>query len=55
MGGRRKVQLGGRSRLEESRDQVLQRTQAERERRRVQRLEAKSATLIQVLCQKPTF
>jgi len=44
---RRKVALGGRSRQEESREEVLQRTRADRERRKQQKLEQKSATYIQ--------
>ena len=43
----KRVALGGRSRAEESREQVLERTRLERERRRQQKLEAKSATTIQ--------
>lgn len=45
----RKVEIRGRSRAEESREQVLERTRQEREQRRRQKLEAKSATTIQVL------
>ena len=46
--GRKKVALGGRSRAEESREQMLERTHLDRERRRQAKLEQKSATTIQV-------
>lgn len=44
----RKVDLRGKSRGEETREQVLQRTRAEREKRARAKLEQKSATTIQV-------
>lgn len=47
---KRKVSLGGRSKLAESREQLLQRTQAERAKRAQERLEQKSAISIQVAC-----
>jgi hypothetical protein len=43
----RKVDLRGRSRGEETREQVLERTRAERELRQQSKLESKSALLIQ--------
>jgi hypothetical protein len=43
----RKVALGGRSRGEETREQVLERTRAEREKRSRNKLETKSALAIQ--------
>lgn len=46
--GRKKVDLRGRSRAEETREQMLERTRQERERRRQAKLEQKCATLIQV-------
>lgn len=46
--GRKKVALGGRSRAEETREQMLERTHLDRERRRQAKLEQKSATAIQV-------
>lgn len=45
-----KVDLRGRSKVAESREQVLERTRIEREQRRQHRLEMQSATCIQV-CQ----
>lgn len=44
----KRVALGGKSRSEESREQVLERTRLERERRKQQKLENRSATAIQV-------
>jgi hypothetical protein len=44
----KKVALGGRSKVEETRDQVVERTKLEREQRRQQKLEQRSATAIQV-------
>ncbi len=44
---KRKVALGGRSRQEENREQALQRAREDRERRKKQRDELRSATLIQ--------
>lgn len=41
------MSLAGRSRTEETRAQVLERTRRERERRRQEKLEHKSATTIQ--------
>ncbi len=46
-GPARRVDLRGRSRQEESREQVLERTRAERERRQRDKLEARSALLLQ--------
>ncbi|GAB4817517.1 hypothetical protein N2152v2_004563, partial [Parachlorella kessleri] len=43
----KRVALGGRSRAEESREQVLERTRQDRERRKQQKLESRSATAIQ--------
>lgn len=43
-----KVSLAGRSRTEETRAEVLERTRRERERRRQDKLEQRSATCIQV-------
>ena len=43
----RKVDLRGKSRGEETREQILERTRAERERRQKSKLETKSALLIQ--------
>ena len=45
---KRKVSLGGKSRVAETREEVLRRTHAEREKRARERLELKSALLIQV-------
>lgn len=42
----RKVSLGGRSRGEETREQTLERTRAEREKRQRSKLENKSAVII---------
>ena len=42
-----RVSLAGRSRTEETRAEVLERTRRERERRRQEKLEHKSATSIQ--------
>jgi hypothetical protein len=42
-----RVSLAGRSRTEETRAQVLERTRQERERRRQEKLELRSASLIQ--------
>ena len=44
----KKVSLAGRSRAEETAQQVLERTRLQRERRRQDKLEQKSATAIQV-------
>lgn len=44
---KRKVSLGGRSRVAESREQLLKRSQEERERRALERLQAKSILIIQ--------
>ena len=44
----RKVEIRGRSRPEESREEVLERTRQERERRKQHKVETRSATLIQV-------
>lgn len=46
-GPKRKVALGGKSRAEETREQVLERTRLEREKRQRSKLEQKSALLIQ--------
>lgn len=46
-GNKKKISLGGRSKLEESREQILQRSQAERERRSRQRAEQKAAVVFQ--------
>lgn len=43
-----KVSLAGRSRGEETRAEVLERTRRERERRRQDKLEQRSATVVQV-------
>lgn len=43
----KKVSLGGRSRGEETREQTLERTRAEREKRQRNKLQTKSALLIQ--------
>lgn len=45
---KKKVALGGRSRQEETRDEALRRARSDRERRKQQKLEQKSATCIQV-------
>jgi hypothetical protein len=45
---KRRVNLGGRSGKTETREQVLARTRAEREARRVQKAETQAATTIQV-------
>lgn len=45
---KRRVNLGGRSGKTETREQVLARTRAEREARRVQKVETQAATSIQV-------
>ncbi len=42
-----RVSLAGRSRVEETRAEVLERTRRERERRRLEKLEQRSATSIQ--------
>lgn len=44
---KRKVSLGGRSRIAESREEVLKRTHLERQKRAQERLEHKSALQIQ--------
>ena len=46
----RRVALGGRSKTEETREQTLERTRLEREKRRRAKLEQRSATCIQVTC-----
>lgn len=45
----KKVSLGGRSRAAETREEVLERTRLEREKRAKLKLDNKSATVIQVL------
>jgi len=45
----KKVSLAGKSSRAESREQVLERTRQERERRKQHKLETHSATVIQVL------
>ena len=45
---KKKISLGGRSKLQESREQILQRSQAEREKRARQRAEQKAVLLLQV-------
>ena len=44
---KKKISLGGRSKLQESREQILQRSQAEREKRARQREEQKAAITFQ--------
>ena len=46
--GRRRIALGGKTRSEESREQLLKRAHEEREQRRTQKLEHRSALHIQV-------
>ena len=45
--GKRRIALGGKSRTEESREQLIKRTHEERERRNRQKLEFQSARHIQ--------
>ena len=44
---KKKISLGGRSKLQESREQILLRSQAEREKRARQRAEQKAAVTLQ--------
>lgn len=48
LSSRQKVSLRGKSKVEESREQILERTRLEREKRRRAKLETTNATIIQV-------
>ena len=49
-GSKRRVNLGGNSKGSETREQILERSRRDRERRKQLKLENSSATSIQVLC-----
>ena len=52
---RRKVDLRGRTKAEENRAQIVERTRRDREKRRKQKLEVESATRIQVRTWGPGY
>lgn len=50
IGNKRRINLGGSSKGAETREQILERSKLERDRRKRNKLEASSATVIQVGC-----